>query len=138
MKRINKYLTETGQKAIEDKGQLVRAILEGLAFKYRKAFDMVEDMTGKSVDCLHIVGGGIQNELLCQFSANAVGQKVVTGPVEATASGNVLMQAKATGQIKSLAQARQILRNSFELKNYHPQDAARWEEEYEKSKQFEI
>ena len=89
-----------------------------------------EDVTGKAVDCLHIVGGGMQNELLNQFAANATGKKVIAGPAEATATGNILMQAKATRQIKTLAEAREIVRHSFELKVYHPQEASLWKEQY--------
>jgi rhamnulokinase len=81
---------------------------------------------------LHIVGGGIQNELLCQFTANATGKKVITGPIEATASGNILTQARATGQIKSLAELRGIVRNSFELKQYQPKESKVWSEQYKK------
>ena len=95
---------------------------------------MIEDMEGARLDCLHMVGGGIQNELLCQLTANAIGKKVITGPIEATASGNILMQAKATGQIKSIEELRKVVRNSFELKEYHPQDTALWNEQYKKVK----
>jgi rhamnulokinase len=98
--RINKCLTETGQKPTQDKGQMVRLILESLALKYRSILNAIEDVTGQEIDVLHIVGGGIQNELLCQFTANAIGRKVITGPIEATAIGNILMQAKAAGQLK--------------------------------------
>jgi len=133
-KRINDYLTDTGQKAIDDKGQMIRAILESLAFKYRYMTEAIEDIAEQSIEVLHIVGGGIQNELLCQFTANATGKTVITGPIEATASGNILMQAKATGQIKTLAEAREIVRNSYELKEYQPQDSQLWEEEYKKIK----
>jgi rhamnulokinase len=133
-KRINEYLIETGQKPIDDKGLMIRSILENLALKYRSIMEAVEDVAGHKIDVLHIVGGGIQNELLCQFTANALGKKVITGPIEATASGNIIMQAIATGQIKSLSEARQIIRNSFELKEYQPQDTAFWKEQYEKSK----
>ena len=66
----------------------------------------------------------------CQFTANALGKKVITGPIEATAIGNILMQAKAAEQIRTLAEAREIIRNSFELKEYQPQDAAVWQEQY--------
>ncbi|MHC4310045.1 MAG: rhamnulokinase [Planctomycetota bacterium] len=128
--RINSYLAETGQKAIDDKGQMIRMILESLALKYRVIMERIEDITGQNIDCLHIVGGGIQNELLCQFTANAIGKKVVAGPIEATASGNLLIQAKAAGQIKTLAELRKIVRNSFELKEYEPQEASLWEEQY--------
>jgi len=133
-KRINDYLAETGQKKIDDKGQMVRAILENLALKYRMVLEKIEDVTGQSIDCLHIVGGGIQNELLCQFTADAIGKKVITGPIEATAIGNILMQAKATGQIKNLSQARKIVRNSIELKEYQPADSKLWEKQYKKIK----
>lgn len=128
-KRINDYLVKTGQKPIQDKGQMIRVILESLAFKYRLIIERIEDVTGKKVDCLHIVGGGIQNELLSQFAANATGKRIIAGPVEATAAGNILMQAKATGQIKNLAEARQIVRNSFELKEYKPKDVSLWKEQ---------
>lgn len=131
-KRINSYLTQTNQRQIEDKGQMIRVILESLALKYRWALEKIEDITGQSLDCLHIVGGGIQNELLCQFAANAIGSKVIAGPIEATAAGNIMMQAKATGQIKSLTKIRQIVRNSFALKEYLPQDSQLWEQQYKK------
>jgi sugar (pentulose or hexulose) kinase len=131
-KRINDYLVETGQKIIVDKGQMIRAILEALAFKYRTVIERIEDVTGKKIDCLHIVGGGMKNELLNQFAADATGKKVIAGPAEATAIGNILMQAKATGQIKTLTEARKLVRNSFELKEYQPQNAPLWEKQYEK------
>jgi len=131
-KRINDYLTETGQNPIYDKGQMIRTILESLALKYRSVVEAIEDATGNTIEILHIVGGGIQNELLCQFTANALGKKVITGPIEATASGNILMQAIATGQITTLDQAREIVRNSFDLKEYQPQDVSLWQEQYKK------
>jgi rhamnulokinase len=130
--RINAYLSRTGQKATQDKGQMVRLILESLALRYRTVLAALEDVTGSRVDVLHIVGGGIQNELLCQFTANAIGRKVITGPIEATASGNILMQAKATGQVRSISEAREVIRNSFEMKEYQPQDTALWERQYNK------
>jgi rhamnulokinase len=128
--RINKYLSETGQKPTQDKGQMVRLVLESLALKYRSVLNAIEDVTGRAIDVLHCVGGGIQNELLCQFTANAIGRKAVTGPIEATASGNILMQAKAAGQIKSIDEAREVIRNSFDLKEYQPQDTGLWDKQY--------
>lgn len=125
--RINKTLANP----IENKGQMIRVILESLAFNYRWVIEKLEQMSGKTIDVLHIVGGGIQNELLCQFAANATGKKVITGPIEATASGNLLMQAKACGQISSLDQARQIVQNSFGLKEYQPQNTEDWNKQYE-------
>ncbi len=129
--RINKHLAETGRKPTEDKGQMVRMILESLAMKYRQVLAAIEDITGQTIDTLHVVGGGIQNELLCQFTADAIGRRVVAGPVEATASGNILMQAIATGRIASIAEARRIVRNSFDLKEYRPQDPKLWQQKYE-------
>jgi rhamnulokinase len=131
-KRINDYLTETGQDPIDDKGLMIRTILESLVMKYRSVMEAIEDASGTTIEILHIVGGGIQNELLCQFTANALGKKVITGPIEATASGNVLMQARATGQIQSLEQVREIARNSFNLKEYHPQNVSVWDKQYDK------
>jgi rhamnulokinase len=133
-KRINEHLARTGQKTTRDKGQMNRIILESLALKYRHVMDAIEDVTGKTIDILHIVGGGIQNELLCQFTADATGKKVIAGPIEATASGNILMQAKAVGQIKTLDQARGIVRNSFDLKEYQPQNESLWQEKYNELK----
>jgi rhamnulokinase len=130
--RINKCLSDTGQKPTQDKGQMVRLVLESLALKYRSVLNAIEDVTGSTIEVLHLVGGGIQNELLCQFTADATGRKVITGPIEATASGNILMQAKAAGQLKSIAEARQVVRNSFELKEYQPQNTTLWEKQYSK------
>ncbi len=128
--RINKCLSETGQQPTEDKGQMLRLILESLALKYRSVLNAIEDVTGDRIEVLHLVGGGIQNELLCQFTADATGRKVIAGPTEATASGNILMQAKAAGRIESTDEARQIIRNSFELKEYMPQDTGFWDRQY--------
>jgi len=128
--RINKSLAETGQKPTQDKGQMVRLVLESLALKYRSVVNAIEDVTDNKIETLHIVGGGIQNELLCQFTADATGRRVVTGPIEATASGNILMQAKAVGQLKSIDEARQVVRNSFEMKEYQPQNVGLWEQQY--------
>jgi rhamnulokinase len=133
-KRINDYLARTGQATTEDKGQMIRIILESLALRYRAVMEYIEDATGDAVDVVHIVGGGIRNELLCRFTANALGKKVITGPIEATASGNILMQARATGQIKTLDEAREIVRRSFEMKEYQPEDTPAWEEQYERIK----
>ncbi len=129
--RINEYLSRTGQQTTDDKGQMVRLILESLALKYRSTLEAIEDVTGERIDVLHIVGGGIQNELLCQFAANATGKRIVTGPIEATASGNILMQAVATGRLRSIQEARDIVRQSFDLKEYQPQDASLWTQKYE-------
>jgi len=130
--KINEYLAQTGQEKIQDKGALIRSILESLALNYAWVLEQIEEMTGNTIYCLHIVGGGIQNELLCQFTANATEKRVLTGPIEATASGNILMQAKATGQIADLGQIRKIVRNSFEIKEYQPEETSRWQAQSKK------
>ena len=130
-KRVSQYLEKTGQKTTDDKGQLIRIVLESLAFRYKEVIEKAEAVTDTKLDCIHIVGGGIQNELLCQFTANATGKQVITGPIEATAIGNILMQAKATGQIASLAEARKLVAKSVELKEYQPADAKLWQQKYE-------
>jgi len=130
--KINSYLAATTQKPLNDKGVMIRTILESLAFKYRWVIERIEDITDRSINRVHIVGGGAQNQLLCQFTANATGKKVIAGPVEATAAGNVLMQAKAAGRIESLAQARKIVKNSFDLNEYNPEDSSLWQQQYNK------
>ena len=134
--RINEYLAETGQNMVSDKGQIIRTILESLALNYRWVLEKLEDISGKKINVLHIVGGGIQNELLCQFAADATGKKVIAGPVEATAMGNIMLQAIAAGKIESVAQGREIVANSIELKEYQPSDADVWNEQYKKVRKF--
>jgi rhamnulokinase len=115
---------------------MARAILEGLALGYRRVLDMLEELTGRNFDRVNIVGGGTQNELLMQFAANALGRPVVAGPVEATAVGNIMMQAIATGRLASVAEGRQMVRDSFPLKTFEPQDSAAWSAAYEKFKKL--
>jgi len=131
--RINEFLAQTRQKEITNKGQMVRVLLECLAMKYRETLDGLEEVVGGVINRLHIVGGGSQNELLNQFTADATGKMVTAGPVEATAIGNILMQAKATGQIESVSQGRGLVRNSFELKQYRPKETEEWERQYKKT-----
>ena len=96
--------------------------------------EAIEGIVERRIDTLHIVGGGGQNLLLNQFTANAVGRPVVVGPVEATAAGNILMQMVAAGEISSLAEGREIIRRSFELTTYLPEDANEWGEAYQRFK----
>jgi len=121
-RRLNDYLTKTGQKTIDDKGQMVRMILENLARKYAKTINQLEDVIGNAIDRLHVVGGGSQNDLLNQLTADATGKIVTAGPVEATAIGNILMQARATGQLGGISQARGLVRCSFTPKEYRSQN----------------
>ncbi|MDQ2732862.1 MAG: rhamnulokinase [Armatimonadota bacterium] len=122
------YCDRTGQGRPAGPGPTIRACLEGLAFQYRENVARLESLVGRSLPTLHIVGGGVQNRLLCQFAANATGKTVVAGPVEATAAGNLLVQAMARSEIGSLRDLRHIVRNSFPVEEYTPFETAAWEE----------
>ena len=130
--RIADFCTKTGQEPPESRGAIARCALESLALKYRWVFEKLEELEGQRLDAVHIVGGGTQNELLNQFAANAINRPVITGPVEATAIGNILTQAMALGHIASLDEARQVVRRSFEMKTYEPEDTDAWDEAYER------
>ncbi len=128
--RFRDYCRRTGQPAPETPGQCIRTALESLALRYRQGIDEMEDILGRKVEVLNLVGGGSQNLLLNQFTANAIGRDVVTGPVEGTAMGNILGQALATGDIPSLAAGREIVKNSIETGHYSPADQDVWAAAY--------
>lgn len=130
--RIRAFCHRTGQLVPESKGEIIRCALESLALKYRSVLGMLESVTGRHMEALHIVGGGTRNRLLNQFAANATGLRTITGPVEATAIGNILMQAIALGHIESLSAGRQVVRQSFEVETYQPQDQQVWDEAYQR------
>ena len=125
--KIAAYCRETGQPEPVTPGQFTRCIYESLALLYRRTLDEIEVVTGRRIAQLHIVGGGSQSALLDQFAANATGRKVVAGPVEATALGNVLLQAIALGRIASLAELRTIVASSVSLATHPPRDASPWD-----------
>jgi rhamnulokinase len=93
---------------------------------------MLDELAGRRLAVLHIMGGGTQNRLLSQLAANAIGRPVVAGPIEATAAGNILMQMLATGAISSLAEGRAVIRRSFSTERFEPRDTAAWDEAYER------
>jgi len=128
--KITTYCKETGQPSPESPGQFARCILESLALLYRLTIEEVEQATGHSIERLHIVGGGSRNALLNQFAADATEREVVAGPVEATAIGNVLIQAIALGHVESLTALRQIVRDSFPLQIFQPRMTADWRTAY--------
>jgi rhamnulokinase len=128
--KIERFCKETGQAAPSNPGEYVRTCLESLALTYRKTLDGLEDILGRRISVIHVVGGGSQNDLLNQMTADACQRPVVAGPIEATAAGNILVQAMATGDVNSLAQARAIVRNSFDVKRFEPQADRKWEEAY--------
>lgn len=124
--KIADLCAETGQPVPATHGAIVRCALESLALKYREVLGCLEHLQGGAIEQIHIVGGGSQNGLLCQMAADACERPVIAGPVEATALGNVLMQAIAAGRIADVAAARAIVARSYELVEYQPQHRHEW------------
>jgi len=120
--RIRAYCQETGQKVPKTPAEITRGIIESLADKYTKTIRMIEEITGESIKEIHIIGGGSRNSLLCKMVANATGLSVFAGPVEAAALGNLMIQAKSMGQIKSMVEGRKIIGKSFDIKKYLPEE----------------
>jgi rhamnulokinase len=127
---IQDYCRETGQAVPESRGAIIRCALESLALEYRWVAEQIDRLTGNHYPIIHIIGGGTQNKLLNQFAASATGRSVITGPVEATAIGNILVQAIAMGEISSLAEGRAIVKDSFDVETYEPIDTTVWDEAY--------
>jgi rhamnulokinase len=127
---IREVCAESGQTIPETEGAVVRCVLESLALKSRWVLAKLEAVTGRRVDVIHVVGGGAQNRLLCQLTADATGLPVVAGPVEATAIGNIMVQALALGEVGSLAEIREVVRNSQRPLTLEPVDMASWDEAY--------
>jgi rhamnulokinase/L-fuculokinase len=100
--------------------------------RYRQSFDEIKECTGKEYQELYMVGGGIQSKMLCQCAANACGCKVVAGPIEATVLGNAVIQYMSLGIIKDIKEARTIIRNSYEMETYHPEENEKWEMGYQR------
>jgi len=130
--KIDQFCAHTKQRKPGTRGEYVRCCLESLALTYRRTVEGLEDILGRKIAVIHIVGGGAQNELLNQMTADACARPVIAGPVEATAIGNVLVQAMAVGAVKSLADARQIVRENFNVKRFEPRDTAKWNAAYER------
>ena len=126
VKKVQDYCRETKQPIPRTHGEIARCILESLALLYRVEMDAMEKLTDRQIKTLHIVGGGCRNALLNQATANATGRTVIAGPVEATAAGNILVQAIAMKELKNLKELREVVRNSFEVVTYHPQPSADW------------
>ena len=110
---IRAFCRATGQPCPRAAGPIVRCALESIAMKFRHVLGMCEELIGARLETIHIVGGGMQNRLLCQFAADACGRRVLAGPVEATAIGNLMVQAVAAGDVASIVEAREIIRQSF-------------------------
>lgn len=134
---IRDFCRATGQPEPATPGQFTRCALESLACMYARLMSQMETVTGRSLHTLHIVGGGSRNALLNQMTADAINRTVIAGPVEATAIGNVLLQALTLGHIASHAELRGIVRTSFPVETCTPRTAARWREAHERYAQFE-
>jgi rhamnulokinase len=126
------YCRKTGQLAPADAGATIRCALESLALRYRWVLERLEELAGSPIEVIHVVGGGSQNALLCQLTADACNRPVLAGPVEATAIGNLMIQALGLGLVSSLSQAREVVRQSFEVVQYTPQSTGMWEEPYKR------
>lgn len=112
-------------------GEIVRCIYESLAFKYRMVTDRLCECTNKSYKSIHVIGGGANNKLLCQMTANATNKEVIAGPVESTALGNVAVQLITIGELKSVNEARLVIKNSFAIHTYLPNNVKKWEAAYQ-------
>lgn len=127
---IRRACEEAGQAAPEDRGAIVRCVLESLALKYRWVVSRLEEVADRTIGALHVVGGGSQNALLCQLTADATGRVVHAGPVESSAMGNVLVQAMALGHLASVEEVRAVVRASSRIATYEPRPDDRWEEAF--------
>ena len=127
---VRDFCYQTAQGTPQNHGETIRCIYDSLALKYRFTMEQIQDITGKPIEVLHIIGGGANNHFLNQLTADATSLNVVAGPTEATAIGNILMQAKALGYVASLNEIREIVGNSFGLVHFIPSDELDWEEAY--------
>jgi len=130
--KIRAFCKKTNQPVPESKGEVIRCVLQSLALKYRKTVESLEQILGKELPVVHMVGGGIKDTLLCQFTANATGKKVIAGPVEATSIGNLMTQAMALGKINSLQEIRQVVKNSVATTEYLPENIEQWNQAYDR------
>lgn len=126
-KAIQAFCRDTGQPVPKTEGELVRCAYESLALKYRQVLGSLEELSGNRIEVVHVVGGGSQGDLLNQFTADACQRPVIAGPVEATAMGNLLVQARASGELSSLADIRNVVRKSSQVKTFEPRPTGAWE-----------
>ncbi|MEN3002114.1 MAG: rhamnulokinase family protein [Armatimonadota bacterium] len=130
--RIQAFCQETDQPVPQSPGEIVRCILESLALRYRQVIERLEQVTGWHIPVVHIVGGGVRNRWLCQATADATGRSVLAGPIEATAIGNLLVQAMGLGYLSGLDEVRMLVQSACSPTLYEPQDTDAWQEAYEK------
>lgn len=129
---IQAYCRETEQHVPEGYAEICRCIFDSLALRYRQVFGYLREMASFPIEVLHIIGGGSLNAYLNQFTANSLGIKVLAGPQEGTALGNIMLQAKASGDVSDIWDMRRIIANSLELKSFEPKDKEKWDKAYER------
>ena len=127
---LNRLARSAGEPDMDNPAEFARSIFESLAFRYRQTLEELQQITDKKIRRIHIIGGGSRNLPLCRFTADATGLPVVSGPAEATALGNIMVQAMARGRVRSLAEIRRILRNSFAFREFIPENCSEWESQY--------
>ena len=132
VERIQGFCRQTGQSIPQTNAQVVRCILESLALEYRWNTEKLRELSGKTLPVIHIIGGGSRNRLLNQFTADATGCNVIAGPVEATAIGNILLQAIGLGHLSSLEEGRALVRRSFDVLSFKPKTTPAWDEAYQR------
>ena len=138
MTKIQEFCHKTGQKVPASKGEILRVASESIALKYRIVFDqlagLVRDATGEELGKVYMGGGGIQNQMLAQNAADAMGREVVAGPIEATSCGNLITQMLGLGDVTSIAEGRELILNSFEMETYSPSSPELWNAALERFK----
>jgi rhamnulokinase len=133
---IRRFCGNSGQPRPVSVGGLVRCALESLAMRYRETLAQIRRLYGHPVNRIHVIGGGAKNRLLCQFTADACGIPVLAGPVEATASGNIMVQAMARGLFSSVREIRAVIGKSCEPAVYEPENREAWDAAYERFKRM--
>ena len=134
LQAIDDYCEKTNQTKPKTHGEYIRSIFESLALKYRSVLEMFAALATFPIEKLHIIGGGSRNALLNQFTSNAIGLEVIAGPSEATAIGNIMLQAKAAGVVSDLWEMRRIISSAVETRSYIPNDIEEWDDAYDKYK----
>ncbi len=130
--KIRRHCEAVGQRPPDSPASVARTIFESLALRYRQVLESLVTLLGREIETIHIVGGGSRNRLLNQFVADATGRTVVAGPSEATAMGNILIQAMGAGELSGLVEARRIVRNSAGIETFVPRASSEWDRAYEK------
>ena len=132
--KVQAYCQRTGQAVPQTPGEINCCVLQSLAMRYRWCMERLEKLSGQPLDTLHIVGGGCQNAMLNQMTANSIGRRVVAGPVEGTAIGNLLVQAMASGEVKDIQELREVVAASFPNDYFEPENKEAWDAAYEEYK----